>query len=108
MTTTDFIIVFVTTSSKAEAQKISRALLEAHQAACVNIIPAVDSHFWWQNKIENAQECLLVVKSRAALLGEIISTVKKMHSYSVPEIIAMPIIGGNPDYLQWLANNTKQ
>lgn len=107
MVTTEYIIVLITTSGREEAQKIAQALLEQRKAACVNIISGVDSHFWWQGKIENAQECLLVVKSRTAQLDDLVEVVKKRHSYKVPEVIALPVIGGNADYLDWLGENTK-
>ncbi len=97
-----YIAVLITTASLEEARKISRALLDQKKAACVNIIPRVESSFWWEGKIDSAQESLLIVKSKAALLPEIIAVVKKLHSYTVPEIIALPIGGGNPDYLGWI------
>ena len=96
------VVVFITAASQEEARKIAELLLNQRKAACVNIIPRVDSLFWWQGKLDSAQESLLIVKTRARLLPEIIETVKKAHSYEVPEIIALPIIGGNEDYLNWM------
>ncbi len=90
-----FIIVFITIDSPANAQKLADKLLSARKAACVNIIPKVSSQYWWQGKIEKADELMLVVKTRAALLDELITLVKQNHPYTVPEIIALPIIGGN-------------
>jgi periplasmic divalent cation tolerance protein len=101
------IVVLITASSPEEGQKIAEVLLTKRKAACVNIVPQVSSSFWWQGKLESAQECLLIVKTRATVLAEITTLVKKVHSYSVPEIIALPIIGGNQDYLEWLANEVK-
>jgi len=97
-----YIVVFVTTGSTEEAQRISGILLEQRKVACVNIIPKVDSLFWWEDKLDSAQENLLVAKTKASLLPEIINLVKKVHSYEVPEIIALPIVGGNKDYLEWI------
>ena len=97
-----YIVLFITTGSTEEAQQISRVLLEQKKAACVNIVPKVDSRFWWEGKLDSAQESLLIVKSKASLLPEIIKLVKEAHSYEVPEIIALPIIGGNQDYLEWI------
>lgn len=97
-----YIVIFITTANLEEARKISRALLAQKQAACVNIVPKVDSLFWWEGKLESTQENLLVVKTKASRLPEIIKLVKEKHSYTVPEIIALPIIGGNPDYLEWI------
>ncbi len=96
------VVVFITAASQEEAHKIAELLLNERKAACVNIVPKVDSLFWWQGKLDSAQESLLIVKTGAWLLPEIIETVKKVHSYQVPEIIALPIIGGNEDYLNWL------
>ena len=96
------VVVFITTDTGREAQQIAEILLEQKKAACVNIVPQVDSHFWWQGEIDSAREHLLIVKTRAALLDEVVKLVKEAHSYEVPEVIALPIIGGNPDYLKWL------
>ena len=101
-----YIVVFITVDSQETAQKISDQLLTGRKAACVNIIPTVESHYWWQGKIESANELMLVVKTRAALLDELIKAVKENHPYTVPEIIALPIIGGNEDYLQWIDKET--
>lgn len=97
-----YIVVFITTGGTEEAQRISRILLEQRKVACVNIIPKVDSLFWWEDKLDSAQENLLIAKTKASLLPEIINLVKKMHSYDAPEIIALPIVGGNQDYLEWI------
>jgi len=101
-----YIVVLVTTGSPEEAQKISSALLEQKKAACVNIVPQVSSRFWWQGELDSAEESLLIIKTRASLLDEIISIVKKIHSYEVAEVIALPIVGGNPDYLNWIGEET--
>lgn len=100
------VVVLITAATEPEARRIAELLLTQKKAACVSIVPGVDSHFWWQGKLDSAQESLLIVKSRAALLPEIIDTVKRAHSYQVPEIIALPIIGGNEDYLKWLDSTT--
>ena len=98
----EYIVVFITTNTSGEAQEISRVLLEQRKAACINIIPEVDSRFWWENEIDSAQESLLVIKTKSSLLPEIIDLVKGAHSNVVPEIIALPIVGGNQDYLEWI------
>jgi len=100
------IIIFITASTKEEAKDISDKLLDQKKAACVNIIPEIDSLFWWQGKKEKSQEIFLIVKSRASLLDDIIRLVKEVHSYEVPEIIAIPIVGGNQDYLDWIKETT--
>ncbi len=99
--------LLITAADAAEAQRITEALINQRKAACVNIIPGVNSLFWWQDKLESAQESLLIVKTKAALIPEIIDMVKEMHNYDVPEIIALPIIKGNPDYLKWIGKEVR-
>jgi periplasmic divalent cation tolerance protein len=99
-------VVFVTTSGEEEAEKIASLLLEKRKAACVNVIPRVKSRGWWQGRLDSAQESLLIIKTRAALVPELTEIVKKAHSYTVPEIVALPIIGGNKDYLDWVDQET--
>jgi periplasmic divalent cation tolerance protein len=108
MKQTGKIVIFVTTSTEQEAHKIAELLLGKRKAACVNIVPRVDSSFWWQGKLDSARESLLIIKTRASLLPEIIELVKSAHSYEVPEIIALPIIGGNEDYLRWIDGEVKE
>jgi len=102
------IVVFITTANAEEAQRIADVLLNERKAACVNIVPGVSSFFWWQGKVDSAQESLLIVKTKASVLNQIVNLVKEHHSYDVPEIIALPIIGGNRDYLEWLGKEVKQ
>ncbi|HWR70458.1 MAG TPA: divalent-cation tolerance protein CutA [Dehalococcoidia bacterium] len=102
------VVVFVTTSGEEEAEKIASLLLEQRKAACVNVIPRVSSRFWWQGKLDSAQESLLIIKTRAALVPDITDMVKKAHSYAVPEIVALPIVGGNRDYLDWVDQETSR
>jgi periplasmic divalent cation tolerance protein len=99
---TDRIIVLITTSSEEEAHKIAESLVNHKKAACVNILPRVDSLFCWEGKFDSARESLLLVKTKASLFPEIVEMIKRMHSYEVPEIIALPIIAGSQDYLKWL------
>jgi periplasmic divalent cation tolerance protein len=101
-----YLVVFITTSSYEEARKIADALVDLKKAACVNIVPKVNSLFRWKGKIEDVEESLMVVKTRTELFPDIVSTVKSIHSYEVPEIIALPIVEGNPDYLSWLKEET--
>jgi len=102
MKETDKIVALITTSSEEEARKIAELLVNGKKAACVNIVPAVDSVFWWEDKLDSARESLLLVKTKASLFPEIVELVKRTHSYEVPEIIALPIIAGSEDYLKWL------
>lgn len=100
----DKIVILITAVSQQEAGKIAQALLRQRKAACVNIVPSINSLFWWEGKIESAQESLLIVKTKRSLFGQVVNIVKEIHSYQVPEIIALPIVDGNQDYLNWLDN----
>ncbi len=102
----DGIIVLITASSDIEAARIAEVLVGEHLAACVNIVSGIQSVFFWDEKIQNSRESLLICKSRSGLLQNLISRVKAIHSYSVPEIIALPIVGGSTDYLTWLREST--
>jgi periplasmic divalent cation tolerance protein len=104
---TDYLVVFITTGNSDEAEKIANILVSSRKAACVNILPQVDSRFWWQGQIDSADEALLIVKTKASLLDELVSLVKENHSFEVPEIIALPIVGGNRDYLKWINSETE-
>ena len=97
-----YVIIFITTASKNEAQEIAHGILKRKIAACVNIVDNVKSLFWWESKIDSAKEVLLMVKSKRSKLNKIIKFVKSVHSYDVPEIIALPIIGGFKPYLEWI------
>lgn len=103
-----YIVILVTAKDKKEAQKISAGLIKAKLAACVNIIAKVDSLFFWEGKIDRAKESLLVIKSRKEKLPSIIKLVKSLHSYKVPEIIALPVISGDKTYLRWIDASLRQ
>jgi periplasmic divalent cation tolerance protein len=103
-----YVVLFITTEADEEAQLISRVLLEQRKAACINIVPEVSSLFWWRGKIDSSRESLLVVKTRASLVGGIVQLVKRIHSNDVPEIIALPIVGGNRDYLDWIGKELEE
>jgi len=96
------VVIYITTGTDEEAQKVAEELLKQRKAACVSILPGVNSIFWWQDKLDSAQETLLIVKTKASLVDEIVRLVTEIHSYDVPEIIALPIMGGNRDYLEWI------
>ncbi len=96
------VVIYITTGTDEEAQKVAEELLKQRKAACVSILPGVSSIFWWQDKLDSAEEILLIVKTKASLVDEIVRLVTEIHSYDVPEIIALPIVGGNRDYLEWI------
>jgi periplasmic divalent cation tolerance protein len=101
-----FSIVLVTCPVEA-SEKIARAALDGRAAACVNTLPGVRSLYWWKGKVEDASECLLLFKTRAALLDELERIVKEVHPYEVPEMIALPITRGSRPYLDWIAESTR-
>lgn len=103
----DYILVFVTTASPQEAEQLGNALVERRLAACGNIVQDIRSIFWWKEAIETEQEALLILKSRAVLFPAIIDVVTSLHSYEVPEVIAVPIISGSEDYLKWIDQETQ-
>ena len=88
--------------SAEEAAKIARALVEKKLAACVNVMPAVRSFYRWKDVIADEQESLLVIKSSRALFNDLRVEIEKLHSYEVPEVIAVPIVDGSEGYLEWL------
>lgn len=99
---TDKIVVFSTAASAEEAEKIARRLVEERLAACVNVIPEIRSFYRWQGKIEDGAEWLLVIKSSRECFDALRSAVEKLHSYDVPEVIALPVVEGARNYLNWM------
>ncbi len=99
-------IVLITTPTYNEAENLTQRLLKQKLAACINLLP-VTSHYWWKSKIEKTEETLMIVKTQPRLIKQIVKLVQKHHSYEVPEIIALPIIQGNPKYLAWITETTK-
>ncbi|HEX9453414.1 MAG TPA: divalent-cation tolerance protein CutA, partial [Candidatus Binatia bacterium] len=98
----EFIIVYVTTGSAAESEQIARALVEERLAACVNRTAPIQSVYRWQGKVEQSQEELLIIKSRRELYPALERRVRALHSYAVPEILALPVLEGSAEYLRWL------
>jgi len=97
-----YLIVLMTASNREEAAKIVRTLLEERLIACGNIVESVCSLFWWKGKIEEEKEALAIMKSREGLFKKLSKRVAELHSYDVPEILALPIVDGSPSYLEWL------
>lgn len=100
------IVVFVTCGSEEEAQKIAHALVEEHLVACVNLIFPIRSIYRWEGKIWDEKEGLLIIKTQKKRFPELEKRIKSLHSYSVPEIITLPITDGSSPYLQWLLEMT--
>ena len=102
------LLVLVTAGSAEEASSIGDALVRGRLAACVSVVSRVSSVYRWRGEIERADETLLIIKTVASKLDDVTALVKSMHSYEVPEIIALPVVGGNPDYLGWLGGEVGQ
>ena len=100
------IVCFITAPTEAEAVKIARALVEDRLAACANIVKNVRSIYAWKGAIQDDAEVLMIVKTQKALFHKLSETVLNLHSYDVPEVIALPILDGAEDYLQWLRKST--
>ena len=96
------IVVFITAANNKEAKRIAHRLIKDKLAACANIADEIESFFWWKGKVVQAKEALLIIKSKKEKLAKIIKLVKSLHSYEVPEIIALPIIDGYKPYLEWI------
>ena len=103
-----YCVVFITAPRGREPSRLAQMLLRKKLCACVNIIKLVDSFFWWQSKIDKARESLLIAKTTQRLLPRLIKVVQAAHSYSVCEIIAVPIIAGNRDYLDWIQSSCRK
>jgi periplasmic divalent cation tolerance protein len=99
---TDKIVVLTTCDSEQQAAELARALVEQRVAACVNILPGARSIYRWKDEIEETAEWLLVIKSRRDLFPALRAAVEKLHTYEVPELIAMPLVEGSEPYLAWL------
>ena len=99
---TDSIVILSTCESAEEGERIARALLADRLAACVNVLPGVRSFYRWKGRVEDSAECLLVIKSSRPLFGALRAAIEKAHSYEVPEVIALPIVDGAPNYLNWI------
>jgi len=102
-----FIVVFVTCGSEEEGLKIANALVEGHLAACANLISPIRSIYRWEGKIWDEKEWLLIIKTQKDRFEELEKKVKSLHSYSVPEIISLPIVEGSSAYLDWIRENTE-
>lgn len=102
---TDKIVVLNTCATEDEAERLARLLIDQRLAACVSIVPRVRSFYRWKGAVERSDECLLVIKSSRALFEDLRAAVEKAHSYEVPEVLALPVLEGAAQYLEWLAAN---
>ena len=102
---TDKLVIFVTCGQREEAEQMARSLVEQRLAACVNVLPGILSWYWWERQVTRDEELLLVIKTTRSKFEELRKEIQRLHSYSVPEIIAMPIVEGSEDYLSWIDNS---
>ncbi len=101
-----YCLVYIATGSEAEAEKIGDTLVRERLAACANRHP-VKSTFWWEGKVDRDDEVAVMVKTKSSLVDKVVIRVKELHSYQVPCIVALPIVAGNQDFLDWIAESTK-
>jgi periplasmic divalent cation tolerance protein len=100
-------ITFVTCKDARQARRMAEALVRERLVACGNLVPGVVSVYEWEGKLERSRECLLILKSRAALSGALVRRVRELHTYTVPEVVTCRIASGNPDYLRWVRKSTR-
>jgi periplasmic divalent cation tolerance protein len=103
-----YIVVFITCPNKKVSEKIAEILLEKKLAACINILDNVTSYYWWKSEKESSQEVLMIVKTRRELLKKLTTNVIEAHPYDLPEIIAVPLVGGSISYLKWIDKETRK
>ena len=104
---TDKIVVLVNCGNQKEAEELARSLVEKKLAACVNVLPGLVSWYWWENKLTQDQEIMLVIKSSREVFPELEKEIRRLHSYAVPEVIALPIVEGSANYLNWIEESLK-
>jgi periplasmic divalent cation tolerance protein len=100
-------MIYITTSSRDEALRIGRTVVADRLAACANVLPGVTSVYRWQGEVQEDGETALILKTRSDLVERLTARVKELHSYDCPCVVALPIAGGNPDFLQWIAEETR-
>jgi len=102
----EFCIAYITCSDSEEARRIGRSLVKNRLAACVNIIPGMESLYWWKGKIEEGKEAVLLAKTRTGLMQELTAEVKRLHSYDIPCVVSVPVSEGNKEFLDWIEKET--
>jgi periplasmic divalent cation tolerance protein len=99
--------IYITAGNRDEARVIGKALVSERLAACVNIIDNINSMYWWQGEIQDDREVILIAKTKKSLIPELIEKVKTIHSYDCPCVVSLPIVDGNKEFLEWVAEETK-
>ncbi len=102
----DVVLVYMTAENRAEAERIGRVLVEERWAACVNVLDGMTSMYWWEDKVQHAQETVLIAKTQANLLDGLKERVLTLHSYECPCIVAWPVTGGHESFLDWIRERT--
>ena len=102
----DYVVVYTTTETVEQAEALALVIAESFLVACVTVLPGAKSYYHWQGSLEISQECVLMMKTQAALLPKLIEFIKGNHVYTEPEIIAVPIVGGSDSYLKWVSTVT--
>ena len=108
MSVSEFVVVLVTTANAEEGARLGRTLVEERLAACANVIGPMRSIYRWQGAVEDAEEHLVLLKARGADVAAVEARVQALHSYDVPEVLALPVTAGSASYLAWLADATKR
>lgn len=102
MSATAATLAYITAKDREEALRIGRSLLESRLVACINVLAGMHSEYWWESRLEQAEECVLIAKTMGSRQDEIVRKVKELHGYTVPCVVFLPISGGNPEYLAWI------
>jgi periplasmic divalent cation tolerance protein len=102
----DLRFVYITCKDRDEARRIGRDLVEQRLAACANVLAGMNSFYWWQDQLQDDEEAVLIAKTRADRMEDLVARVRALHSYDLPCVVGLPIADGNPDYLQWIRDET--
>ena len=103
----EYRFVYVTAKDDAEAAAIGQTVVSERLAACANVLGPIRSFYWWEGQVQDDREAVLVLKSRAALIDSLVARIKVLHSYSVPCVVSLEIVAGNPDFLRWIGAETR-
>lgn len=105
--TSEVVVLYVPVSTPDEGRSIGRTLLAERLCGCINIVPGMESWYWWQGELTSSQECVVIVKTAPHLIPVLTQRIRELHSYDTPCILALPVIAGNPDYITWLLENMR-
>lgn len=104
----EIVLVYITFPSPEEASRVGQLLVESKLAACTNRFDSMSSSYFWEGSVQSDREAVLICKTRRELVGELTEKVKQNHSYQVPAILALPVVGGNEDYIRWVYEETRE